>query len=164
MGTRGDFYLGSEWLGSVGCDGGPDGLEQYGFDFDVQANLVQAAEEVFRERVTAFVAAQNGIPADRGWPWPWDNSATSDYAYAYFDGAVWSSSFGGRWFKVQPDLDCMGEPRTPCDTEDDPDAWRKVVGNVPDFPNMTDKQGPLDHSGMIVLTMRGTTDESEELG
>lgn len=164
MATRADFWLGDEWLGSVAHDGNPDGIGSNGFDFDVQDNLTQTAEEVYQERVAAFLAAQSGILPERGWPWPWEDSATSDYAYGYFDGAVWASSFGGKWFKVQRHLDCYGEPRSECDDYDDPDAYRKVVGKVPDFPNMKDRKGPLHHGGMIVLTTRGNTDEGRELG
>jgi hypothetical protein len=33
-----------------------------------------------------------------GWPWPWEDSRTTDYAYAFDNGKVWASCFGYAWF------------------------------------------------------------------
>lgn len=97
MGTRADFYVGrgveAEWLGSIAFDGYPGGLEP---------NVLTAdTEERYRKAVASLLADCDHatLPAD-GWPWPWEDSGTTDFAYA-FDGAkVWASCFGGRWLQA----------------------------------------------------------------
>ena len=43
-------------------------------------------------------------PAD-GWPWPWDDSWTSDYAYTWADGrTVWTVGDHG-WTDKEPEND-----------------------------------------------------------
>lgn len=32
--------------------------------------------------------------SSRGWPWPWDDSGTTDYAYTWDEGVVWWCNFG----------------------------------------------------------------------
>lgn len=91
MGTRADFYvgqgIGAEWLGSIAWDGHPDGVPGPIFD--------ATSETDYRERVEAILATDKSAtrPAD-GWPWPWTDSRTTDYAYTW-DGRVLVSS-GGR--------------------------------------------------------------------
>jgi hypothetical protein len=97
MGTRADFYVGrgetAEWLGSIAYDGYPDGIP----DAVKQAK----SEKCFREAVADFIASkESGTKPDDGWPWPWENSQTTDYAYAFEDKCVWASSFGDQWFKA----------------------------------------------------------------
>lgn len=104
MGTRADFYVwkgaDAEWLGSIGWDGYPDGID----DAVKQATT----EPQFREALAAFAKTRDDwtAPAD-GWPWPWEDSRTTDYAYAFSDGAVLGSCFGHEWFKAtekEPEL------------------------------------------------------------
>lgn len=98
MGTRADFYVGrgerAEWLGSIAFDGYVGGIP-----VDV---LMARTEQDFRERVARELAARNDatVPAD-GWPWPWQDSRTTDYAYAFDGGKVWAACFGYRW--LSPD-------------------------------------------------------------
>lgn len=87
MGTRADFYIGrgqdAEWLGSVAWDG-YEWAEEEGCD------LMQAkTPDEFRATVAAIQAERKDFttPAE-GWPWPWDDSNTTDYAYVFHDGAV----------------------------------------------------------------------------
>jgi len=95
MGTRADFYVGrgekAEWLGSIAWDGYPDGIDpkllKSETEEDYRYNLKQFFEE--REDVT--------LP-ENGWPWPWEDSRTTDYAYAFDVGKVWASCFGNKWF------------------------------------------------------------------
>lgn len=72
----------------------------------------------------------------RGWPWPWEDSQTTDYAYAFDGGKVWASCFGGPW-------------QIASDWKDDGDEAVKVAV----FPNMKDRQnvtfGP--RSGILIL-------------
>jgi hypothetical protein len=91
MGTRADFYVKDEWLGSVAWDG-------YFFHYEREHNLIMNAvsEEQFRKLVAAELANRNDgtIPDRHGWPWPWDDSRTTDYAYVYDNGVVYVYVFG----------------------------------------------------------------------
>lgn len=105
MGTRADFYVGrgesAEWLGSIAWDGYPGGINK---------PLLKAdTEKKYRAAVVRFFADREDVtrPVD-GWPWPWENSLTTDYAYAFDDGKVWASPFGHGWFdplKDEPEDD-----------------------------------------------------------
>jgi hypothetical protein len=105
MGTRADFYVGkgrdAEWLGSIGWDGYPDGVAD---------EVLKATDEVaFRAAVAEFLATRSDatMPA-QGWPWPWNDSGTTDYSYWHFDGKTWGSCFGGDLFpgdEEQPEED-----------------------------------------------------------
>ncbi len=103
MGTRADFYIGrgaqAEWVGSIAWDGYPDGLKK--------PLLRATTKDEFMQRLEEFWTDRDDVtrPQD-GWPWPWNNSATTDYAYAFDDGKVWASAFGNAWFdplKPQPE-------------------------------------------------------------
>lgn len=136
MGTRADFYMGrgkdSEWLGSIGWDGYPEGIDD---------DLLQSTTpESFKAAVEAFLVKENGIFPYQGWPWPWDNSQTTDYAYAFEGGEVHASCFGHQWFDPKAD-----EPSV---EEGDND------GKPTSFPDMRGRQnlnlGP--QSGVIVVS------------
>lgn len=116
MGTRADFYVGrgpeAEWLGSVAWDGYPDGFpNSRGAAIDIKT---ARTEYDFRTWVEAeLVGRDDATRPEDGWPWPWDNSATTDYAYAFDDGQVYGSCFGGEWFKAnepQPEEEEGGPP------------------------------------------------------
>lgn len=85
MGTRADFYVGvgpdAEWLGSVGFDG-------YQWDEQPDCPLMQASsEEEYRAAVECIAASRNDwTDPEQGWPWPWNDSKLTDYAYAFVDG------------------------------------------------------------------------------
>lgn len=141
MGTRADFYLGrgpnAEWLGSIAWDGYPDGI-----DVDV---LRSTSEAVYRANVTRFLGERDDstLP-EQGWPWPWNDSGTTDYAYALDDGAVRAT--GGRfWFKVDPAAEYFGE----YDADEEPIADGAPVV----FPDMSERKNVrLDKgSGVIVI-------------
>lgn len=145
MGTRADFYVGrgadAEWLGSVGMDGYPSGV--FGPDCDdLPAELDEAG---WRAYVARHIASEgHGTTPDQGWPWPWDDSGTTDYAYAFDDGSVWASNFGSEWFNPAE------EP------EDD-------LPETAAFPDMTARKnvtyGP--RSGAIFLSVRpGSGDQA----
>lgn len=144
MGTRVDFYVGrgesAEWLGSYPFDGYP-----YGVFSDSDEMFVEppVTEGEWRQWVARFLAAggDRSTTPDLGWPWPWENSQTTDYAYAWDDGAIYGSCFGHRWFRVDPTAERWGE-------DDDDRSDKSAV-----FPDMTDRKattlGP--RSGVIVL-------------
>ena len=105
MGTRADFYVGRgtevEWLGSVAWDAYPDGLPDW--------LKGSGSEPEFRENVHKFLTKRNDatFPSD-GWPWPWKDSGTTDYTYAFDEGVVWASHFGSPWWSppdAEPEWD-----------------------------------------------------------
>lgn len=79
MGTRADFYESENgetatatWLGSRGWDGYPAGIE------GLKENM---AEEEWRAMLEGQSKRKDWTPTDRGWPWPWEDSNTTDFAY-----------------------------------------------------------------------------------
>lgn len=110
MGTRADFYVGrgerSEWLGSVAWDGLPSGFEPDFFrPFGVDAWRASVEQEL--------ASRDDATWPDQGWPWPWEDSGTTDYAYAFDDGKVYASCFGSRWFDpLEPEPDHDDEEET----------------------------------------------------
>jgi hypothetical protein len=95
MGTKADFYIGrgesAEWIGSIGCDGYPDGI-------DAKVLGCQSEEE-FRHAIADFLKGRDDetLPED-GWPWCWPDSRMTDFAYAFDAGSVRASCFGRSWF------------------------------------------------------------------
>jgi hypothetical protein len=80
------------------------------------------SEEAWRAAVAAFLAkTSHATVPEQGWPWPWDDSATTDFAYALDGGRVWGSCFGHNWFD-------------PCDPDYEVD-WD--AGEVATFPDMS---------------------------
>jgi hypothetical protein len=132
VGTRADFYVGrgehAEWIGSIGWDGYPPGIDAPVF--------ASEDADTYRIRVEEFLRNNEGIFPNEGWPWPWDTSHTTDYAYAFDGGKVYGSCFGGEWF------DPTHEP------EDHPNGKSAV------FPNMSKRKnvqmGP--RSGAIIVS------------
>ena len=133
MGTRADFYVGkgkdAEWLGSIGWDGYPDGIDD--------AVLHAADEASYRAAVASFFAKRDDVTLpERGWPWPWNDSATTDYSYWHFDGKTLGSCFGGGLFSCDQEQ-----------SEDDSDLEK------PDMPDMSDRKNVAigNRSGLIVI-------------
>lgn len=145
MGTRADFYVGRgeqvEWLGSIAWDGNPASVGGGG------SVVLQAADrETWRHRLAAFLASRDDATLpEQGWPWPWNNSRTTDYAYAFDGDAVYASAFGHEWFRVDLEAEYCGEPVD----ESERDIPKNAV-----FPDMTARKdvtyGP--RSGLIVLS------------
>lgn len=98
MGTRADFYVetkkGLEYLGSIGWDGGPNGM-----DFGV---LHADSAKEYKDAVIKFLNSREdaSLPKRDGWPWPWENSNTTDYAYIFKKGEVFASHFGSPLFSA----------------------------------------------------------------
>lgn len=97
MGTRADFYVGrgeqAEWLGSIALDGYPDGIPM--------SIRTARTKMKYRNSVEMFLrkCRHATFPKD-GWPWPWEDSLTTDYSYSFEDGRVWASRFGSEWFET----------------------------------------------------------------
>jgi hypothetical protein len=105
MGTRADFYMGingdAEWLGSIAYDGYPDdGAE-------VAAVVAAQSEAEYLAAVATMRKREDWTAPEQGWPWPWETSGTTDYAYGWHNGATWFSPFGRPWRRVE---DENGEP------------------------------------------------------
>jgi hypothetical protein len=98
MGTRADFYIetkkGLEFLGSIGWDGYPSGI-------DVSVLFSDTGKE-YKAAVTKFLAGREdaSLPKRDGWVWPWENSNTTDYAYVFSKGKVLCSNFGSGLFNA----------------------------------------------------------------
>jgi hypothetical protein len=137
MGTRADFYTGrgesAEWLGSIAWDGYPSGIPT--------ELLGASTEDAFRTALAAFGPHRDDWTApEMGWPWPWDTSHTTDYAYAFDGGHVWGSCFGGAWFDGR---------------EDEPDD---KAGPCAVFPDMTERKNVTygKRSGVMFISAPST--------
>lgn len=93
MGTRADFYIaredGLEWLGSIAWDGYPEGIDE--------GVLSARSADEFAGALKTFASDRDDFTSpERGWPWPWETSHTTDFAYVLIEGeGVVFSSFGG---------------------------------------------------------------------
>lgn len=84
MGTRADFYIKSgekleanDWIGSIAWDGYPKGLP---------AEIKKAKTRAeFELAVKELATREDFTSKEEGWPWPWETSEVTDYAYV-FDG------------------------------------------------------------------------------
>jgi len=161
MGTRADFYIGrgknAEWIGSTAWDGSPSGMEDGCFyengnvesreakegepTYGMPAFFEVGSEEEFRHMVTAHIEKRSdGTKPSDGWPWPWEDSGTTDYAYAWDGDRVYISSFGRAW----EDKKQYDDP----DQEAPDDLPKTAV-----FPNMEDRQNVTlgARSGVILV-------------
>jgi hypothetical protein len=102
MGTRADFYIGKgkdgEWLGSIAWDGYRDGIVGYILKAKTEANFRKAVEVFLQKRDDAT------FPKD-GWPWPWNDSGTTDCSYWFFEGKCWEAYGYPREFYIPCDKD-----------------------------------------------------------
>ena len=147
MGTRADYYIGkgkdAEWLGSTAFDGYPDG---HGV---VQTNLAvfqSTTVEDWRAGIgTMLRDRDDGTFPEHGWPWPWDDSGTTDYAYTFDEGAVWVSN-SKEWVRLSEWLSWTDEQRE--------EHYSIATDAV--FPNMKDRKNVTlgGRSGLIVIQDR----------
>lgn len=160
MGTRADFYIGkglkSEWLGSIAWDGYPEPYEKKGM-------WEPCDEEAWRERIHKFAKMRDDWTSpDMGWPWPWNTSATTDYAYTWKDGLVWISN-GCKWLAYDDYRTASAEYQRLykiAEASEDPvwpnENWWEDLGPGATFPDMSERQnvtlGP--RSGVLVLGVR----------
>lgn len=147
MGTRADFYIGdgpdAEWLGSIAWDGD-----------EIPHTIAAATDaESFRAGVAELASRDDWTPAEAGWPWPWDDSGTTDYAYALIDGTVFWSRFGRPWHPAAApeDENCAFSARCPaCDEE----KACRASGSAPNFPDMRSRKNVVwagPRSGLLVI-------------
>lgn len=146
MGTRCDFYVSKEneiiWLGSYGWDGYPEGVAK---EIDLQ-NCNTESE--FKDKVNKFLSDNNGIFPKDGWPWPWNDSKTTDFHYIFHDSKVFVSNYSSKYIELNKYLDNLKAINEEDDSVDQ--LYDEVVFNL---PNMKDQQkvnfGPS--SGIMVL-------------
>jgi hypothetical protein len=149
MGTRADFYVGkgekAEWLGSIAWDGYPEGINKGVLNARTERGFRQALKNFFSER-------DDVSKPETGWPWPWEDSQTTDYAYAFDAGKVWVSGFGRPYLTVKQ-RDKVGA------SEELYKEYSKRPKQV--FPNMKEKQkttfGP--RSGLMVIGPNGPVED-----
>lgn len=145
MGIRADFYVGrgadAEWLGSVAWDGypGSPGLHQV---------LASTDERDFRLLVGDLIAERSdGTFPEHGWPWPWADSHTTDWAYTIDDGTVYVSSFGQPWVAVDEYLGWDEASQDAYRNDRMPDDQKPVFPDMRGIQNAT--LGP--RSGVTVV-------------
>lgn len=152
--TRADFYVGrgllAEWLGSMAMDGYPDGHPK-------PLLQIQSAD-AFRKGVTDVLASvRHATTPDQGWPWPWGDSRTTDFAYAFDGDRVWICRYGCGWLdwpelvrrqRMHDEWDLRTELPDPSDPE--PEVWPH---EEVEFPDMTSLQSVSfgARSGLIIL-------------
>lgn len=136
MGTRADFYIKQEsqlqWLGSIAWDGYPMGIDQ--------SILESTTDEQYQSTLQTFLSQRNDhTRPEQGYPWPWKDSNTTDYAYIFMDGKVMCSHFGSGLYD-------------PLELDAEPDA------DLPEgfFPDMTEIQKVDfgDRSGIIIISSK----------
>lgn len=135
MGTRADFYIFKEdhkleWVGSVANDGYPD-------NEDLTSILKAVSLGDFLTHVEALLEqTPSATSPEDGWPWPWEDSGTTDYAYVFMDGAT--------HFEVAPDV------------------WVRSVSYKPEFPTMDRNnyaKAGTKRSGIMLVHENKETDE-----
>lgn len=97
MASKADFYVGrgpgAEWLGSLEWDGMPVGI--------IIEIREATDEQVYRDAVMRFLNRRPDAHfPETGWPWKWDTSLATNYAYAFDKGRVFASCFGSSWWKA----------------------------------------------------------------
>lgn len=138
MGTRADYYIHKNdhlvWIGSIAWDGYPEGIDGEVLGAKTESEYLKTIKAFFDGRDDVTLPAQ-------GWPWPWDNSGTTDYAYAFVDGRVVASRFGGVWF------DPLGEGKEIEDRAVDVPATLRF----PDMKEVKKVARGSNRSGVIII-------------
>lgn len=131
MGTRADFYAkeGDElvWQGSIAWDGYPSGIKK--------SVLEARSAKDFLSNLDAFLKTRDCTRRpENGWPWPWDDSCTTDYAYIFDGEKVVAYSFG----------------YGPFDPNAEEPEWNEESGKTAIFPNMKHRAN-VTNGGFIVI-------------
>ena len=139
MGTRADFFIGigpaAEWIGSTSYDGDPEGWGKQ--------PLAARTEDEFRAAVEEMLNSDALVTRpSEGWPWPWEDFRTSDFAYAWDPARNTGVASSGRpWVtaaELVADRDCIYAGERLRDDEV-PDMRKGPQGDV------------LGKSGLILL-------------
>lgn len=125
-----------EWLGSIAWDGYPSGTPE-------NLGLAKTEAEYRREVDEILSGDDSATRPEQGWPWPWEDSRTTDYSYTWDGEKPLACCFGWEWIPAAKwDEDVW-----------DSDLPEKLVG----FPDMTARQSVArgKRSGIIAVTARG---------
>jgi hypothetical protein len=139
MGTRADFYTKESeslvWHGSIAWDGYPSGIDDAVKSATTQAAYLDGLASFFKDR------DDTTLPAD-GWPWPWEDSRTTDYAYIFDGDRVAAYCFGRG-------------PFDPTKEQSEEDEGEEEQEKVTIFPNMKDKASVTygKRSGLMILSV-----------
>lgn len=139
MGTRADFYIKKAeekeliWLGSTAWDGYPDGMPK--------ELMAATTPEEYQNQVNKYFEPRKDVTLpERGWPWPWETSDTTDFAYCFHEGKVYTNNFGHGWHDAEAFQNS---------DKDDPE----IIWDHP-FPNMSSRKNvryDADGSGVIII-------------
>lgn len=126
-----------QWLGSVALDGYPSGFS----DQEGTIMLTAKSEKEFSAALAEVLSSKShATTPDMGWPWPWDDSLLTDYAYVFDVEAGEVKAF------------CFGRPFDLASDEDDSEE-PKVVGYFPDMSEVKNVTYGR-RSGLIVVSAR----------
>lgn len=134
MGTRADFYVGlnpkiSDWIGSIAYDGYPYGDMKGSKVLTLNMEEILLLENLarYKGQVKQMIKKRkDGTSVKMGWPWPWENSHTTDYSYTFHDNQVFVSNWGCEWMTVKDFLNTKKRHKFFCRN-----------GCKRDFPDMT---------------------------
>lgn len=148
MGTRADFYIKKAeekelvWLASIAWDGYPDGIDDEN-DFAV---LKATTQVEYIANLQRFLSKRTDVTLpEHGWPWPWDDSNTTDYAYCLNDGKVYANCFGGGWY------DPIERMKDKENDDDEPEIiWHHEYPDMSKIKNVRYDKG----SGLIIISCK----------
>lgn len=139
MGTRADFYIKKAdekelvWISSIAWDGYPDGIDKLVLEAKTQTEFIAELQKFLQPRTDVTLP-------DHGWPWPWNDSGTTDYAYCFHNGKVYANCFGNGWF----------DPFEKTEEDKDPSIiWEHDYPDMSNIKNVRYDRG----SGLIVISM-----------
>ena len=146
MPTRADFYIESTWLGSITFDGYPDNPELQKLDTTRQCVFEERISELLKQR------RDSTLPSE-GWPWPWDDSTLTGYAYVWHNDKVWVSE-GMEPLVLVPFTELLAMSEN--EVDDYYDSWEEHPSAIPwSFPNMSQHRMHHDKmmrkSGLIII-------------
>lgn len=148
MGTRADFYIKQAdekelvWIASIAWDGYPSGIDE-------PEVLKATNEEDYKKLLTEFLSKRDDVTLPpNGWPWPWDTSKTTDYAYCFVDGRVWANCFGHGWYDPIKEMeDYQKYKDSDYDAPEPAIVWQHEYPNMKDIKNVRWDKG----SGVILI-------------
>jgi hypothetical protein len=135
MANKADFYIGrgpmAEWVGSIQWDGYRDGLPR--------TVLEAETEEEYRAAVASFLKGRaDSVTPEKGWPWPWEDSRGTNYAYAFDEGEVWGSCHGSSWWKARK-------------KEPEHTSLKRGIARFPDMSLVKKMTSSPDGGGILII-------------
>ena len=132
MGTKADFYTKDGdvliWQGSI---------EWEGAENHIPDSVIQSScnEEFLINLETYFKKKRDAIPSNKGWPWNWDSSKYTDYAYVMVPerGAVYISRHNSPCYTIYDYRNYMKRRK----------SAREEGKSIEDFFSFVDKVSPF---------------------